>query len=963
MTYTLGAWTFSHGLPGLLVGGLLLLCVGAAVFLYVRESRLQPAGRILFGVLRFGVLALLLLLFLQPSRSFVERVSTKKKLLVLVDTSRSMGIRDNRKTDEELAEAALAVGKLSYGDVRLRQVLTRAEHSMEISERALRRGKREEAVEALDRAEDALQLGLDALSEAAAKDTAPRAGKRAEAEGQAPSRARPALTGVVERRLRGLAGRQRALREALRLHARGQAAGRKALSDLAEKQEKLRAELGVVLAASARAPLASRAALTEKARRELAGLSRIDLVKGILGGAGREESPPDRIPARAADVPGPSFLDRMSGSCDIHYCGFARDLKPLGRHGPLSREAVAGLEADGEATYLGTMVEQAVNRYGDGPLAGVVLLTDGASNGGASIHEVARSMGERGVPIFPVGVGVPQPDDVWLQSIVLQEVAFPGDTVPISVQIRSRGYENRQAYLSVSVDGRRVSRKSVLLKGFPQFVPISFDVKGSAKRNLRVEVSVSSFPDETTDRNNREERLVRVVDEKINLLCIEGSARWEYRYLRAILKRDPRIRAKFIMAGAKPQLARLAKEYVSRFPEGPEEAFSYDLVILGDVRSSFFTDEQMLRIEQLVRDQGGSLLMVAGQRYAPVSYAGTPIEKLLPVRFDRGGKWKEAARDVHPVLTREGRCSMVMMLADSKDRQTHGGDSRRTWDRNDAIWARMKPLGRIPPLIAARPAATVLARLSDPGTQLSRYPLISWQRYGAGKSMFIATDRMWRLRFKTGDKYHWRLWSQAIQFLTLSRLLTQHRRIGLATDRPVYREGEQARIMASVLNEAYEPLIAPFYEVHVRRTSESSSPAAAAGKDESAIVVRLKPVPRRPGVYEGYFSPGKQGQYRLLARPVDRPHAHDAEFHVSVVERELATTGLQERVLRTMAKASGGRYLSIRELPVLPELIEADRPSVTVVKEMTVWDTWPMALAFVLFAGMEWFLRRRHDLA
>jgi hypothetical protein len=281
----------------------------------------------------------------------------------------------------------------------------------------------------------------------------------------------------------------------------------------------------------------------------------------------------------------------------------------------------------------------------------------------------------------------------------------------------------------------------------------------------------------------------------------------------------------------------------------------------------------------------------------------------------------------------------------------------------------MKPLGRIPPLVDARPGATVLARLSDPGTRLSRYPLISWQRYGAGKSMFIATDRMWRLRFKTGDKYHWRLWCQAMQFLTLSRLLSQHRRIGLATDRPVYREGEQARIMASVLNEAYEPLVAPFYEVHVRRTAEPSSPAGAAdtppgpSKDESAIVVRLKPVPRRPGVYEGYFSPGKQGQYRLLARPVDRPHAHDAEFHVSVVERELATTGLQERVLRTMAKASGGRYLSIRELPVLPELIEAERPTVTVVKEMTVWDTWPMALAFVIFAGMEWFLRRRHDLA
>jgi hypothetical protein len=261
----------------------------------------------------------------------------------------------------------------------------------------------------------------------------------------------------------------------------------------------------------------------------------------------------------------------------------------------------------------------------------------------------------------------------------------------------------------------------------------------------------------------------------------------------------------------------------------------------------------------------------------------------------------------------------------------------------------------------------VLAELSDPGTLASHYPVISWQRYGAGKSVFIATDRLWRLRFKTGDKYHWRLWSQAIQFLTLSRLLSQHRRIGFATDRPVYREGEQARIMASVLNEAYEPLIAPFYEVHVRRSPRPSSTTAddppGAPEDESTTVVRLKPVSRKPGVYEGYFSPGAEGQYRLLARPVDRPHAHDAEFHVSVVEREMATTGLQTRVLRNMAEVSGGRYLSIRELPVLPGLIEAKRQPVTVVRETPVWDTWPMALAFVVFAGMEWFLRRRNDLA
>ena len=40
-----------------------------------------------------------------------------------------------------------------------------------------------------------------------------------------------------------------------------------------------------------------------------------------------------------------------------------------------------------------------------------------------------------------------------------------------------------------------------------------------------------------------------IAEKKINVLCMEGSARWEYRYLRAMLKRDPRINATFIAFG------------------------------------------------------------------------------------------------------------------------------------------------------------------------------------------------------------------------------------------------------------------------------------------------------------------------------------------------------------------------------------------------------------------------------
>jgi hypothetical protein len=317
------------------------------------------------------------------------------------------------------------------------------------------------------------------------------------------------------------------------------------------------------------------------------------------------------------------------------------------------------------------------------------------------------------------------------------------------------------------------------------------------------------------------------------------------------------------------------------------------------------------------------------------------VATLLPVTFEGGAAWEDVDKDVHPVLTPAGQHSMAMILETPPD-------------RNDTIWARAKPLSRVPPLTGAKPGAIVLAELSDTGPRVSRYPLISWQRYGTGKSMLIATDRLWRLRFKTGDKYHWRLWSQTIQFLTLSRLLGEHKRIRLETDRSVYGEGEQVRVYANVLNDVYEPVTVPAYEIYIKLVED---------EDADPVRVRLKPEYGISGLYQGYFAPGTKGRYRVRSNAADRPFANTTEFHVTGAHPELAATSMRESELKRIAELSGGKYCSIRDLPTLPDVIRGDREVITVRREYALWDTWIAAAAFVALAGFEWFYRRRNDLS
>ena len=662
-------------------------------------------------------------------------------------------------------------------------------------------------------------------------------------------------------------------------------------------------------------------ALDGKQRGAVDSASRLDLATSLLSKSAGE------------------MLGAIDADLDVSYHAFGETMHRLGDG---KNDSLAALKADSPGTSIGGALEALAKTERGTPLAGVVLLSDGLGTSSRRVEAVVRDLGTRGIPVYTVPVGIADPDDVSIRNVIMQDVAFTGDKVPVRVQLQSKGYEKRTAELTVSLNGRGVARQSVTFEGGLQFVEIFFNVDVAERGAARIGVEIEAFSDESTAANNRVERSVRVVNEKINVLCIEGSARWEFRYLRAMLKRDPRINATFIATRAQPGLAQGSSEYIAKFPEDREEAFAYDLVILGDVDSSFFSVEAFKRLEELVKERGGSLLMLCGARFAPASYAGTPVERMLPVRFDPDAPWEDIDESVYPVLTPEGRSSLVMTL--ETDQQ-----------ENDLVWSRVAPLYRVPPLLAPRPGATVLAELSDTQSRAERYPLVAWQRYGTGKCMMMASDRFWLLRYKMGDKYHWRAWSQSIQFLTLSRLMGEHKRIRLETDRASYPVDGQVMLYAHLLDDEFEPVTQPGFEIEVSALDIDG----AAGDPQR---VTLRPDKSTPGLYEGYFSPPREGGYRVEANASDRPLSNSTEFQVADLRPELANTDMQIDHLRRIAELSGGEVLSALEFQKLPALLNLEPHTTTVRIDRPLWDNSLVVLVLVALLGFEWILRRRYDL-
>jgi len=654
---------------------------------------------------------------------------------------------------------------------------------------------------------------------------------------------------------------------------------------------------------------------------EASKVSRIDLAKGVI-----------RLPE--LDV-----LRSPGDNSRVACYTFGDKIEPSKGEGVRTSSWLDEAKPTAQSTRLGDSLLEVVNKHGGQSITGVLILSDGSSNGGVDPVDVARELGERNIPVYTIGLGVTEPDDVRIQTVFVPDTVFFEDEVPVRVLLHSQGFNGREVEVALTLDGKPVASKSVTLAGGTQSERFSF-VPDQKVDTTKLSISASCPAGDINPSNNSVDRSLRVIDDKIKVLYVERAPRWEYRYLRGILTRDHRLDVKFLLTEGDPELAKASDEYIEKFPDKASEAFRYDLVILGDVPADYFEADQLERIEELILEHGGSLLMLAGRNNAPMSYRETPIETLLPVKIGRGS-FEKVEPTVFPVPTEKGLESLLVRLAPTEEK------TRATWER-------VKPLYSLPGLDGVKAGAedNVLVFLSNIAKDEEPYPLVVWQRYGTGKSLFVATDQLWRLRKEHGDEYHARFWKQTIQFLTLSRLLGENKRIRLATDRKLYREGDRVQVYANVLDESFKPVESPSYIVMIRSPDR-----------DQATPLALEAIPGSPGLFQGFYTPERAGDYHLKSVLADEKFSNIASFAATDANREQIKPEMQEQTLRKISELSGGRYLEMSDLPQLEELLKAEPRTASVTQEASLWDRW-YVFAFVLGClATEWFVRRRNDVA
>ncbi len=657
---------------------------------------------------------------------------------------------------------------------------------------------------------------------------------------------------------------------------------------------------------------------------------------------------------RPEEKPAIAVLVDASGSMDT------RDVVAPGKPASSAiarREAVAALLADetwaplrarmnvvvqpiaaprpGHGTDLGDPLTQTLEKTPN--LRGVVLASDGDWNEGPPPVRTAARMRQKGTPLLAVPVGSrSQLPDVELLSLDLPTFGVAGKSVRVPFTIASALPRDYTTTVTLTAsDGDSVS-KEVRIAAMGR-TSDSLTWRPRSTGDFKLTLDVPKNGDEAIADNNRLTAPISIREEKLRVLVVESYPRWEYRYLRNALSRDPGVDVSCLLFH--PGLSKVGggnKDYIKKFPDGLDELSKYDVVFLGDVgvEDGQLTTEQCRLLKGIVEHQASGLVFMPGWQGREFSLLDTELKDLFPVVMDpaQPGGWGSRTAN-HFELTEFGRRSLLTKLAD-------------TQEDNMEVWEGLPGFQWYAPVLRAKPGTDILAVHKDAANDDGRLPLLVTRTFGAGKVLFMGTDGAWRWRKGVEDKYHYRFWGQVVRWMAYQRNMAKGEtmRLYYTPDQP--KLNQTLVLRANVMDKGGEPLKGG--DVTARITMPS-------GRTELA---RLTATGEEWGEFTGRYTATEPGTCKVTLICKQTGAMLETSFFVQGAAAEPVGKPARPEVLEELARITNGQVIEADKIERIVQTLAAIPEPPPLVRRVPLWCHPAVAAAMIVLLGVFWVGRK-----
>ncbi len=629
------------------------------------------------------------------------------------------------------------------------------------------------------------------------------------------------------------------------------------------------------------------------------------------------------------------LIKELSAKFKLRFFRFSKNAERV--------EAFDGAFRRGGSTDLGRSLEQIAGELSSVPLAGVVLISDGADNRSANLDKTADLLRARGVPVYAIGIGSPRfSRDSEILRVSTPGKVLKGTTVEADVSVVSTGYSGRRSRLEVFDGGRQVQSREIELGGDGEVKNYKVSFSGQTVGPGNYRFRLTPFPDDVVPENNEQGAFIEVEDEKPQVLYVEGEPRWEYAFIRRAMLEDKNLRlvallrqanGKFLGQGESESASIMEKG----FPTGKPELFRFKAIILGSVEASFFTFDQLRMISDFVSQRGGGFLMLGGKNsFGEGGYRNTPVEELLPLNIREASGFKELEFKARP--TSYGFLHPALRLSSSEEQ------NRKRWDSAPA-------LSGFNPTFGLKPGATLLAKSGATDSRGESADILAFQRYGKGKSMALAAADTWRWKMGLdhADNMHPLFWKQMLRWLVSDAPGA----VSASTDKPSYSRDDSVTVRVEANDDSFLPV------------NDAQAVARIRAPSGEIRAVQLAWDVEKDGAYSASFEPPEEGVHEIFAEAAQGAKplgAAKAYFQVAESAEEFHDAALNAEGLKRLSEATGGRWYSPDDAGALAEDISYTDSGVFRMEEKDLWDMPFLFLLLVGFISAEWILRKRKGL-
>lgn len=626
--------------------------------------------------------------------------------------------------------------------------------------------------------------------------------------------------------------------------------------------------------------------------------------------------------------------------------------------GKATAQAASGDDAspaDGEApTNLSAVFQQLAERQVAGGTRLAVVLSDGRHNDAEAITPQDAAAQLTDLPVFIVPIGnAERIRDALVHRVEAPKAVAENDSAVIDVIVTGYDGEGQSSAVVLKQGGHEVDRQEFEFASNHSDFRAQFTVPAKTRGWQEYIVEVEPIDDEVNTANNFQPVSFEVVRDENRVLLADSAARWEFRYLSQLFRRDEHVKCDELLFF--PQVhgtGALADR--PELPQTADEWSRYDVVILGDVSPRQISTASQQALGEFVA-RGGNLIVIAGHSSMPAAFAGQKFVELLPVTRNTGVL---AQQGFILQITDEGSLHSALAIAESLD------ESRQAWTR---IYRRFPVYGLSEFCTPKATAHTLLAARAadDPAdnrtTDERQLAFLSWQRVGAGRVVYLAAPETYRLRWRHGDRMHHLFWGQLLRWMTAANAGAGVELVRLQTNRTRYGAGEAVEATVWLRDPDGRPLAGERLQVEARSF------------DDAVRTALLEADPRTPGRYVGTLENLTPGAYQIAVagKIVDEllpKNGGESQVETTISVRsgdnvERSNTQSNRALLQQLAEATGGQVIPPTALGELLQLVSFTPQVSERVERTPIWNHWSNLFIVLGCLTTEWIVRKQKGLA